>query len=50
MNWLSLAAGSLAGGFARFFLGGLVYRLAPADFPYPTLAVNWLGCALARAA
>lgn len=39
-----LAAGSLAGGFARYGLGTAVYRLAGTAFPYGTLAVNTLGC------
>ncbi len=41
---LSLAAGSLAGGFARYWLGGRVYQVWGASFPYGTLAVNLSGC------
>jgi len=41
---LSLAAGSLLGGFGRYFLGGAVQRLAGGSFPYGTLLVNLLGC------
>lgn len=44
--WSSLAAGSLLGGFARYFLSGAVYRAFGAGFPYGTFAVNMLGCFL----
>ncbi len=43
---IALAVGSLAGGFARYFLGGLVYRITGTTFPYGTLAVNMTGCFL----
>ncbi|PIR18951.1 MAG: fluoride efflux transporter CrcB [Elusimicrobia bacterium CG11_big_fil_rev_8_21_14_0_20_64_6] len=43
---MSLAAGSLAGGFARYWLSGAVYRGLGTGFPYGTLAVNMLGCFL----
>jgi CrcB protein len=43
---LSLAAGSLAGGFARYWFGGYIYRFAGTSFPYGTFAVNMTGCFL----
>lgn len=46
MTWLALALGSLAGGFARYFLSGAVHGRWGALFPYGTLAVNLLGCFL----
>jgi len=45
-KYLLLACGSLAGGFARYFMAGAVYRVAGAGFPHGTLAVNLLGCFL----
>lgn len=44
--WLGLAAGSLAGGFARYFLAGAAYRAMGVSFPYGTFLVNMLGCFL----
>ncbi|MFH2202063.1 MAG: fluoride efflux transporter CrcB [Elusimicrobiota bacterium] len=41
---LSLAAGSLLGGFGRHFLGGAIQRLAGGSFPYGTLLINLAGC------
>lgn len=46
MKWLGLAAGSLAGGFARYFLAGAVYGALGARFPYGTIVVNLSGCFL----
>ena len=43
---MCLAIGSLAGGFARYFLMGSVYKNLGSDFPYGTLFVNFLGCFL----
>ena len=43
---LSLAVGSLLGGFARYFLGGAVGSVMGTVFPFGTLAVNILGCFL----
>jgi CrcB protein len=43
---LMLAGGSLAGGFARYYVSGLVYRVLGAGFPYGTLIVNLTGCFL----
>jgi CrcB protein len=44
--WGSLAAGSLAGGFARYFMSGAVYRAMGTSFPYGTFLVNIMGCFL----
>lgn len=41
-----IAAGGLAGTFARFGLQGLVQRLAGASFPWGTLVVNVSGSLL----
>ena len=41
---LYLGIGSLVGGFARYFLAGLVYRIFGTTFPYGTLVVNLVGC------
>lgn len=43
---LALAVGSVAGGFARYYLSGFMQRLLGAAFPYGTLAVNVIGCFL----
>ena len=43
---LVLAIGSLAGGFARYYLAGFVYRVCGTTFPYGTMAVNLIGCFL----
>lgn len=43
---IALAIGSLAGGFARYYLAGAVYRIFGTTFPYGTLAVNLTGCFL----
>ena len=40
----SLAAGSLAGGFARYLTAVAVYRALGSAFPYGTFLVNMLGC------
>ncbi|MBI3554562.1 MAG: CrcB family protein [Elusimicrobia bacterium] len=45
-KWMGLAAGSLAGGFARYFLATWVYGIAGTGFPYGTLLVNISGCFL----
>lgn len=44
--WSSLAAGSLAGGFARYAMAGAVYRALGTAFPYGTFLVNMVGCFL----
>lgn len=43
---LTLAIGSVAGGFARYFLSGVTHRTFGATFPYGTLVVNLTGCFL----
>lgn len=44
--WL-VGVGGFVGAIARYGLGGWVHRVADgATFPYGTLAVNVLGCAL----
>jgi CrcB protein len=43
---LALTAGSIAGGLARHFLAGALYRQWGAGFPHGTLAVNLIGCFL----
>ena len=43
---LLLAGGSLAGGFARYYFAGFVYRIFGTSFPYGTFAVNMTGCLL----
>lgn len=43
---LSLAAGGVAGTFARYFLGGFLQKTFGAAFPYGTLVVNLFGCFL----
>ncbi len=39
-----LAAAGAVGTLARFGLGALATRVAPANFPWGTLVVNGLGC------
>ena len=39
-----IAIGGAAGSLGRYALEGLVYRLAPATFPYGTFVVNLTGC------
>ena len=41
-----LAIGSVAGGLARYSLGGLAHKTFGHDFPYGTMAVNLIGCFL----
>ena len=43
-RFLFLAAGGLAGTFARYFLSVWIGRAQNSDFPYHTLAVNLAGC------
>ena len=43
-NVFCLALGSMAGGFARYYLGGFVQRMSGSFFPYGTLTVNLTGC------
>ena len=43
---MSLLAGTLAGGVARYALAGAVYQALGPRFPYGTLVVNLSGCFL----
>lgn len=43
---IALTVGSVAGGFARYYLAGFVQRNFGAVFPYGTMAVNLIGCFL----
>lgn len=45
-KWISLVAGTLAGGVARYALAGVVYQAMGTRFPYGTLVVNLSGCFL----
>ena len=46
LTWSSLAAGSLAGGFARYLTAVAVHRSLGTAFPYGTFLVNMAGCFL----
>jgi CrcB protein len=47
LNALLVGSGGFVGSICRYALGGAVHRHFPmATFPYGTLAVNLLGCAL----
>ena len=46
MKWIYLAAGGVAGTFARYLLAGVVYSALGTGFPYGTLVVNLTGCFL----
>lgn len=41
---IGLAAGTLVGGFCRYWLAGTIYGLMGVQFPYGTLVVNLAGC------
>ena len=45
-TWICLAVGGVAGTFARYAMTGAIDRLAGPGFPFGTLAVNGLGCAV----
>lgn len=45
-KWISLIAGTLAGGTARYLMADAVQRLAGGSFPYGTMMVNLSGCFL----
>lgn len=45
-DWLLLAAGGVAGTYARFALTAYSQRLLGKTFPYGTLGINLLGCFL----
>jgi len=40
---MNFAIGSVAGTFARFFLGGIIYRITGTSFSYGTLMVILTG-------
>lgn len=42
-KYLVVGIGAAIGGISRYWLSGFVYRFLPTDFPYGTLAVNFLG-------
>lgn len=44
--WSALTAGSVAGGFARYFMSGAIYKALGTGFPYGTFLVNVAGCFL----
>lgn len=44
MKILFLCAGGAAGTLSRYYLSGLVQRMAGSPFPLGTFAVNMLGC------
>ena len=47
LNALLVGSGGFAGSLLRYALGGAVHRHLPlSTFPYGTLCVNLLGCAL----
>lgn len=46
MSYLAVAAGSALGGVLRFALAGWLMRASGGSFPWGTLAVNVMGCAL----
>ena len=43
-NLLALITGSIAGGLARYYMSGAVFRITASRFPFGTLAVNLTGC------
>lgn len=43
-RWLAVAAGSAAGGLARFWMSEAILHRFGKAFPWGTLAVNLLGC------
>lgn len=43
---IAIAIAGGLGALARYGLGGLVHRVAGADFPWGTITVNVLGCLL----
>lgn len=45
-KWFLLMIAGICGTLGRYALAGAVYRLAGEGFPYGTLAVNLLGCAV----
>jgi CrcB protein len=45
-KWILLGGGSLAGGFSRYLMSGVISDKWGARFPHGTLAVNLSGCFL----
>lgn len=43
-KWLALITGGTLGTIARYLLGGYIYQVFGASFPYGTLVVNLTGC------
>jgi len=41
---LVVGFGGFLGASARYLVGGVVYRFAPATFPYATFLINVTGC------
>jgi len=46
MSAMAIAAGGAMGALMRFWVSSGLYSLLGRDFPYGTLVVNTLGCAL----
>jgi CrcB protein len=46
VKWIYLILGSVAGGFARYLLSGVIYARTGTDFPYGTFVINISGCFL----
>jgi CrcB protein len=46
MRFWYLIIGSIAGGFARYFVAGEIYKRTGTGFPWGTLIVNVTGCLL----
>lgn len=42
-NYIIVFFGAGIGGILRYWLSGFVYKFLPANFPYGTLAINFLG-------
>jgi CrcB protein len=45
-KYVELIIGGSAGTVARYLLGGFVYSVFGASFPYGTMVINLLGCLL----
>jgi CrcB protein len=45
-KYVELIVGGSAGTVARYLLGGFVYSVLGASFPYGTMVINLLGCLL----
>lgn len=46
IKYLIVSGGAAIGGALRYWLSDFVYKFLPANFPYGTLAVNFLGSLL----